>query len=246
MGDDIYDDGNADSPQKDYRIEIKVRNNWLLKKIEDAGYKSVSQFCKANKLDHSRVGAVINLKIAPINEKGEWKYFFKKIAIALRCLPEDICPPQHLRNALKKNKASFDAGIEEVAGFLTGSHEDAKPALEHILSEEAEKTLYECISSLSPKEERVIRSRFGITLDGKERTLEETAKELNLTRESVRQIEARALRKMRLPFVGGISESKREELRLGAESIGIYGRRYKKATDRRYVPEWKKQEEEKN
>lgn len=242
MSDDIYD-WDTPAPQKDYRIEVKVRNNWLLKKIEDAGYENVSQFCKAHKLIHSRVGEFINLKISPINTRGKWSYTFKKIADALRCLPEDICPPQHLRNALKKNKASFEAGIEEVAGFLTGAQEDARPALDKILSEDAEKTLYECMSLLTPREERVIRARFGMTPDGRERTLEETAKELDVTRESVRQIEARSLRKMRLPLSGGISESKRDDLRLAAESIGIHGRRYKKSVDRRYTPEWKKQED---
>lgn len=242
MSDDIYE-WDTPAPQKDYRIEVKVRNNWLLKKIEDAGYENVSQFCKAHKLDPSRVGVFINLKLAPINENGKWNYTFKKIADALRCLPEDICPPQHLRNALKKNKASFDAGIEEVAGFLTGAQEDTRPALDRILSEEAENTLYECMSRLTPREERVIRARFGMTPDGRERTLEETAKELNVTRERVRKIEAQALLRMRLPSSGGISELKRTELRLAAEAIGIYRGKHKEAMDRRYIPEWKKQED---
>ena len=51
-------------------------------------------------------------------------------------------------------------------------------------------------SRLTEREERVIRLRFGLTDDGKARTLEEVGKELNVTRERVRQIEAKALRKI--------------------------------------------------
>lgn len=242
MYDDI--DDREVSSQKDYRIDVKVRNNWLLKKIEDAGYDSVNQFCKAHKLCPTRVGKFINLKETPINENGQWRFVFKKIADALRCLPDQICPPQHLRSALRKNSASFDAGIDEVAGFLTGAYEDARPALEKIISDEARETLYECMSHLTPREERVIRARFGMTNDGKERTLAEAAKELDVTRERLRQIEIKALRKLRLPTVYGISQKKREELRMAAESIGIYRKTNEKAVDRKYVPEWKKKENE--
>ena len=52
--------------------------------------------------------------------------------------------------------------------------------------------------SLTPREERVITLRFGLE-DGRARTLEELGKEFNVTRERVRQIEAKALRKLRHP-----------------------------------------------
>ena len=54
------------------------------------------------------------------------------------------------------------------------------------------------LSTLTPREERVLRLRFGID-DGRTRTLEEVGKEFNFTRERIRQIEARALRKLRHP-----------------------------------------------
>ena len=54
------------------------------------------------------------------------------------------------------------------------------------------------LSTLTPREERVLRLRFGID-DGRTRTLEEVGKEFNVTRERIRQIEARALRKLRHP-----------------------------------------------
>ena len=54
------------------------------------------------------------------------------------------------------------------------------------------------LTSLTPREEKVLRLRYGID-DGRPRTLEEVGKEFNVTRERIRQIEAKALRKLRHP-----------------------------------------------
>ena len=58
--------------------------------------------------------------------------------------------------------------------------------------------LMSVLKSLTPREERVITIRFGLD-DGRPRTLEELGKEFNVTRERIRQIEAKALRKLRHP-----------------------------------------------
>ena len=70
-------------------------------------------------------------------------------------------------------------------------------------SEEASYTLLreqleEVLSTLTPREEQVLRMRFGLT-DGKPYTLEEVGKEFDVTRERIRQIESKALRKLRHP-----------------------------------------------
>ena len=59
-------------------------------------------------------------------------------------------------------------------------------------------TLGNVLDSLTPREEKVLRLRFGLE-DGRSRTLEEVGKEFNVTRERIRQIEAKALRKLRHP-----------------------------------------------
>ena len=58
--------------------------------------------------------------------------------------------------------------------------------------------LEEVIKTLTPREAKVLKLRFGLE-DGKSRTLEEVGKEFNVTRERIRQIEAKALRKLRHP-----------------------------------------------
>ena len=59
-------------------------------------------------------------------------------------------------------------------------------------------TLLNVLNSLTPREEKVLRLRYGVD-DGRPRTLEEVGREFNVTRERIRQIEAKALRKLRHP-----------------------------------------------
>ncbi len=58
--------------------------------------------------------------------------------------------------------------------------------------------LDDVLATLTEREERVLRLRFGL-VDGRQRTLEEVGKEFNVTRERIRQIEAKALRKLKHP-----------------------------------------------
>ncbi|MBQ4450828.1 MAG: RNA polymerase sigma factor RpoD [Clostridia bacterium] len=58
--------------------------------------------------------------------------------------------------------------------------------------------LMNVLSTLTPREEKVLKLRFGLE-DGRQRTLEEVGKEFNVTRERIRQIEAKALRKLKHP-----------------------------------------------
>ena len=58
--------------------------------------------------------------------------------------------------------------------------------------------LNEVLHTLTPREEQVLRLRFGLE-DGRQRTLEEVGQQFNITRERIRQIEAKALRKLRHP-----------------------------------------------
>lgn len=67
-------------------------------------------------------------------------------------------------------------------------------ASKQLLKEQIEDVLF----TLTPREQRVLQLRFGLE-DGRSRTLEEVGKEFNVTRERIRQIEAKALRKLRHP-----------------------------------------------
>jgi len=69
---------------------------------------------------------------------------------------------------------------------------------EYTSKEMLKRELDAALGTLTDREEKVLRMRFGL-LDGKSRTLEEVGKEFNVTRERIRQIEAKAIRKLRTP-----------------------------------------------
>ncbi len=69
---------------------------------------------------------------------------------------------------------------------------------EAVISVDLKKQTAHILRTLSPREERVIRMRFGLE-DGSEHTLEEVGRDFQVTRERIRQIEAKALRKLRHP-----------------------------------------------
>ena len=122
--------------------------------------------------------------------------------------PEEISaemkmPVDKVREILKiaQEPVSLETPIgEEEDSHLGDFIEDSKVAEP---SEAASFTLLKeqlvsVLSTLTPREEKVLKLRFGIE-DGRTRTLEEVGKEFNVTRERIRQIEAKALRKLRHP-----------------------------------------------
>ena len=76
--------------------------------------------------------------------------------------------------------------------------EDAPAPAEAVASTLLKEQLMDVLDSLTPREAKVLRLRYGLD-DGKARTLEEVGREFNVTRERIRQIEAKALRKLRHP-----------------------------------------------
>ena len=75
---------------------------------------------------------------------------------------------------------------------------DASEPMEAAAANSLREQLEKALASLTPREEKVLRLRFGFE-DGKTHTLEEVGKEFNVTRERVRQIESKALRRLRHP-----------------------------------------------
>ena len=122
--------------------------------------------------------------------------------------PEEIAeemnlPVERVREILKiaQEPVSLETPIGEeedshLGDFIPDDEalEQAEAASFTLLKEQ----LIEVLETLTPREAKVLRLRFGIE-DGRTRTLEEVGKEFNVTRERIRQIEAKALRKLRHP-----------------------------------------------
>ena len=112
-------------------------------------------------------------------------------------------PPQKVQEILKisQEPVSLETPIGEeddsrLSDFIRDEHVPipAEAATCTILREQ----LVEVLSTLTEREQRVLCLRFGLN-DGRARTLEEVGREFNVTRERIRQIEAKALRKLRHP-----------------------------------------------
>ena len=90
-------------------------------------------------------------------------------------------------------------GEEEDSHLGDFLEDDKTPPPSQIVAESMMKqTLSDVLHMLTPREEQVIRMRYGLD-DGQQRTLEEVGKAFNVTRERIRQIEVKALRKIKRP-----------------------------------------------
>ena len=90
-----------------------------------------------------------------------------------------------------------EAGESQVGDFIE-DQSTISPA-ERVITSNVRDVAGDVLQTLSPREEKVIRLRFGMDADGRERTLEEVGEDFNVTRERIRQIEVKALRKLRHP-----------------------------------------------
>jgi RNA polymerase primary sigma factor len=101
--------------------------------------------------------------------------------------------------------AQLPVSLEAPIGEEEDSHlgdfiedRDALPPVDAASKQLLKEQIEEVLTALTPREQRVLRLRFGLE-DGRSRTLEEVGQEFNVTRERIRQIEAKALRKLRHP-----------------------------------------------
>ncbi|MFC1952685.1 RNA polymerase sigma factor RpoD [Chloroflexota bacterium] len=112
-------------------------------------------------------------------------------------------PPTKVREIVKV--AQLPVSLEAPIGEEEDSHlgdfiedRNALPPVDAASKQLLKEQIEEVLTALTPREQRVLRLRFGLE-DGRSRTLEEVGQEFNVTRERIRQIEAKALRKLRHP-----------------------------------------------
>lgn len=171
----------------DFLLEVRVKNNRIIRRIQGAGFSSIAEFCRTNMLRDTVVGSLISFKLSPRRDDGEWREVVYDISSALHCEPEELFSERQLEMITDKSVSR----IEMSEGSLNAALDNKQSA----------KAL---LSGLSPREVRVINMRF---YEGM--ALRDAGREEGVTGTRIAQIEAKALRRLKriarekkLEFVG--------------------------------------------
>ena len=183
--------------ENEYRIKVSVRNNLILKAIEDFGYTSVTKFCAENDLKVGNINALISFKVRPIGQDGNFSKHAQALMEVLGAAPTDLWTAEQLELRLPKNSAQKTIGqraLDKLLGMDNGELVAIETPDEKLSKREGKVLIVNALESLyNEREQYVIVNRFGLGCETK--TLEELGEELDVRKERIRQIEDKALRK---------------------------------------------------
>jgi RNA polymerase sigma factor (sigma-70 family) len=162
---------------KDYAVQIKVQNNFLLERMRLAGFETVAALARASGVNQSSIGKILNLKAAGQNSRDQWRSHVLKISECLRCLPEDIIPEQ-----------------SQVQNLLLVDNSPDYMADTALNRDEVLRLIELALHTLNPRTERVLRLRFGF--GGNAMTPKEIGEVMGVTSTRIQQIESRALQRL--------------------------------------------------
>jgi RNA polymerase sigma factor (sigma-70 family) len=183
----------------EYRFQIKIRNNVVLKRIEELGFDSIPEFCRAKKLGYHLVTEIINFKLPFYTKQGAITLHISKLADALNLLPDHIYPPERRGKPLASNTYNIEANKNDLMQIAGSLRMDALPPDDRKMLDDFQPMLAQIMDEcLSPRDRDVLERRFGL-ITGREETLDEIAADIGVGRERVRQLEQRALRLLRRP-----------------------------------------------
>ncbi len=180
----------------DYRVQIKVRNARLLRAIEKAGHQPGQIFAREVGISYTgHLLPYLNLKRTPFDENGDLRPCAEMLCVFLNRLPDELWSEEQ-RYPLLTNAAEIELSAASVHELLASPSDCADP-LSLLEKRQAAQAVDALLDTLTPREAEVLRLRHGI--DGEPMNLEEMAKAKGCSRERIRQIEAKALRKLRAP-----------------------------------------------
>jgi len=182
---------------KELELTIRVKNNLIKQRRENAGLSQI-QVAKGAGVSVSAIQGFELMHLSPIHQRwGGWTATARKLATFFEVEPETLFPEGVL--AVVQPVAVRTVDARDVKQIVSSYQERVLRGPESELTRrELRAEVADLIGTLKEREQRVLAMRFGLT-DGTDHTCEEVAEEFGVTRERIRQIEAKALRKLRHP-----------------------------------------------
>ena len=167
---------------EDFNIKISVRNGRLLKAIR-AHYASVAALARKLPRNSGSLNSLVTMKVKPFNQNG-WTDLALDVAAMVGKEPEDLWP-DHLRELkLIKSTAEMEVDLDSVKQLIQDGTSEKSLSQISAISKFSE--------NLTPRERQCMAMRWALG-----HTLDETARVFGVTRERMRQVEAKAIRKMK-------------------------------------------------
>lgn len=190
---------NVEECIEEYRLKVTIRNNLIMRAIEDFGYTNLNKFATAEDISIGGLYDLVNLKRAPIGVDGEFSKYAKELMEVLGACPTDLWTVEQLTLTLRKNseerqlsKEAMQVALQSGARSLIGlPHHEVE-------NKQKEKAVSDMLETIAPRSKQILSLRFGLG-GQEEHTLEEVAEIMDITRERVRQIEAKVFRHIRHP-----------------------------------------------
>jgi RNA polymerase sigma factor (sigma-70 family) len=171
----------------DYRVKITIRNNRILKAIEEQGHLSVASFCRAHGLSYPILVEIISGKRKPLKENGELTSYVSDLLDRLQLTIEDAFTEKQLSGF---NKNSFQIEMKE--SQLTSLMSPVQSTELLAMEQDVTSTLKNLMNKiLSPREERLIREYYF-----EKKPMTEIAKELSVSNTRSQQIINKGLFKL--------------------------------------------------
>lgn len=201
------EDEDHESLGRPFRVKARLYNNRLIKAREEMGYVTQVSAALAIGIAQTLLGSYESMSNSPWHEKtATWKVTAQRIADFYGYHPEELWP--EVIQKVKQRYMELEIGSRGFA--LDASHE--------IDRAELVVTARNALKTLSPREEKVVRDRFGFNGDDKERA--EIGQDFEISGSRIAQIEAKALRKLRHD-----SRAKKLEVFLPEDQLSVRERR---------------------
>ena len=161
----------------DYRVKITIRNNRLLKAIEEKGYSSVKQFCLKTGMTYQNVSEIISGKRKPLNEKGFLKPFVIEMLDQLDLTQDEAFTERQLKGFKKR---SFQIEMTEKEALQIANPVKTTEVIA-IESDVVKKLKEIIIKKCSPRQQMAIQYYFFQNF-----TLEQISEKMDFTKERAR------------------------------------------------------------